>query len=228
MLAIIDVSEPAASDKNKKITIPSLTSQLSAATTSTAGIVQLNDNINSTSTTQAATPNAVKTTYDLANGRSRLTLGTAQNSTSGTSIDFTGTPSWAKRVTVIFSGVSTNGSSIPMVRLGAGSIETTGYDSVASSIGTGVATNISTAGFLLNGGGAGGSAAVKSGLMTICNVSGNTWAVSFTGSSGQAGQASCVAGGTKTLAGALDRVRITTVNGTDTFDAGSINILYEG
>ena len=29
------------------------------------------------------------------------------------------------------------------------------------------------------------------------------------------------------LAGALDRVRITTVNGTDTFDAGSINILYE-
>lgn len=198
------------------------------ATTSAAGIVQLNDNINSTSTTQAATPNAVKTAYDLANGRSRLTLGTAQNSTSGTSIDFTGIPSWAKRVTVILSGVSTNGSSIPMVRLGAGSIETTGYDSVASSIGTGVATNISTAGFLLNGGGAGGSAAVKSGLMTICNVSGNTWAVSFTGSSGQAGQASCVAGGTKTLAGALDRVRITTVNGTDTFDAGSINILYEG
>lgn len=34
-------------------------------------------------------------------------------------------------------------------------------------------------------------------------------------------------GGTISLAGALDNVRLTTVNGTDTFDAGSINILYE-
>jgi hypothetical protein len=34
-------------------------------------------------------------------------------------------------------------------------------------------------------------------------------------------------GGTVTLGGTLDRVRITTVNGTDTFDAGTINILYE-
>lgn len=29
------------------------------------------------------------------------------------------------------------------------------------------------------------------------------------------------------LSGTLDRVRITTANGTDTFDAGTINILYE-
>jgi hypothetical protein len=37
-----------------------------------------------------------------------------------------------------------------------------------------------------------------------------------------------VVSGSKTLAGTLDRIRITTVNGTDTFDAGQINILYEG
>jgi hypothetical protein len=39
---------------------------------------------------------------------------------------------------------------------------------------------------------------------------------------------SFVTGGVKTLSGTLDRLRITTVNGTDTFDAGSINILIEG
>lgn len=67
VLPIIDVSETSAADQNKKITIPNLTSQLSAASTSAAGIVQLNDTISSTSTTQAATANAVKTAYDLAN-----------------------------------------------------------------------------------------------------------------------------------------------------------------
>ena len=36
-----------------------------------------------------------------------------------------------------------------------------------------------------------------------------------------------ICAGRVTLSGALDRVRVTTVNGTDTFDAGSINILYE-
>ena len=39
------------------------------------------------------------------------TLMTAQNTTSGTSIDFTGIPSWVKRITVMFQGVSTTGSS---------------------------------------------------------------------------------------------------------------------
>jgi hypothetical protein len=34
--------------------------------------------------------------------------------------------------------------------------------------------------------------------------------------------------GSVTLSATLDRIRITTVNGTDTFDAGSINIAYEG
>lgn len=35
-------------------------------------------------------------------------------------------------------------------------------------------------------------------------------------------------GGKKATSATLDRVRITTVNGTDTFDAGTINIAYEG
>ena len=34
-------------------------------------------------------------------------------------------------------------------------------------------------------------------------------------------------GGTIALGGTLDRVRITTVNGTDAFDAGTLNVLYQ-
>ena len=60
-------------------------------------------------------------------GSSILTSGTAQASTSGTAIDFTGIPSWAKRITVMFNGVSTNGTSNPQIQLGSGSPTTSGY-----------------------------------------------------------------------------------------------------
>ena len=150
-----------------------------------------------------------------------LTSGTAVASTSGTSIDFTGIPSWVKRITVMFSGVSTNGTSNILVQLGdSGGIENTGYlstcfDSVFAS---------STAGFIVSV----SSAAVntRSGNLIICLVGSNL----FT-SSGVVGRTDSATGGynsgNKTLSDTLDRVRITTVNGTDTFDAGSINIMYE-
>jgi hypothetical protein len=157
--------------------------------------------------------------------RGGITSGTAVASTSGTSIDFTGIPSWVKRVTVMFSGVSTNGTSSLLVQVGAGSVTTTGYISTGNaynnSAGTGGAS--STAGFAIYSG-----LAVNShiGTMVVSLFGSNQWIQSHnlrydtnTVSSGA---------GSVTLSGTLDRVRITTVNGTDTFDAGSINILYEG
>jgi hypothetical protein len=45
------------------------------------------------------------------------TLGTSVASTSGTSIDFTGLPSWVKRVIVMFSGVSGSGTSHLLIQL---------------------------------------------------------------------------------------------------------------
>lgn len=56
-----------------------------------------------------------------------LTSGTAVATTSGTSIDFTGIPSWAKKITVMFSAVSTNGTSPIQVQIGAGSVSNSGY-----------------------------------------------------------------------------------------------------
>jgi len=155
--------------------------------------------------------------------RGRMTLATAQNSTSGTSIDFTSIPSWVKRITVMFNGVSTNGSSSHQVQIGAGSFTTSGYNSSSSSIGSSVGTISATGGFLLY---VASATAVNSGHMTITLVGSNVWVASSVVKTTTA--VTTVGGGDVTLSGTLDRVRITTVNGTDTFDAGSINILYEG
>ena len=156
-----------------------------------------------------------------------LVAATAQNSTSGTSIDFTGIPSWVKRITVMFNGVSTNGSSTVSIQIGTSSgVETTGYAAggVTSVGGSNNAGATSTSRFLTQGGG--GASDVSHGIAIISLVGSNLWVFSFIGAHSQAGN-SLQGGGSKTLSGTLDRVRITTVNGTDTFDAGSINILYE-
>jgi hypothetical protein len=155
-----------------------------------------------------------------------ITSGTVVATTSGTSIDFTGIPSWVKRITVIFNGVSTNGSSVGIMRLGTSSgIVTSGYASGGAY--AGIATNGGTRsdGLLLDGN-ATGATVVKHGHAVITNITGNTWAQSFVFGQSDSGYA-LVGGGSIALSGVLDRVRLTTVNGTDTFDAGSINILYE-
>jgi len=154
---------------------------------------------------------------------SGITSGTAVASTSGTSIDFTSLPSTVKRITVMFNGVSTNGSSIIQIQLGySGGVETTGYVSTAFTSNTNNAS--STTGFLL--GGASTSSYTRCGNAQICLMGSNLWCFSYSGGVAVIGGGD-VGGGNKTVTGTLDRIRITTVGGTDTFDAGSINILYE-
>ena len=154
-----------------------------------------------------------------------ITSGTAQNTTSGTNIDFTGIPSWAKRVTVILNGISTNGTSNLLIQIGTGSTPTTSgyvanmaYAQITASASGGLT---STAGFIVLNNSA---AYLFSGSITFHNISSNNWVGS--GVLANNTYASMI-GGAVTLGGALGMVRITTVNGTDAFDAGSINILYE-
>jgi hypothetical protein len=161
-----------------------------------------------------------------------LTLATAVNTTSGSAIDFTGIPSWVRRITVMFNGVSTNGSSIPQLQLGSGSVQATGYLNTAGNIysstpGTGSpqGSNL-TFGFGLIGV-SNSSASVASGHMVCTLLSSNLWVCSGVIAFTNASQAVATAGNV-TLSGALDRLRLTTVNGSDTFDAGSVNIMYEG
>ena len=147
---------------------------------------------------------------------------------SGTSIDFTSLPTGIKRITVMFSGVSTNGTSNIIFQIGtSGGIQTTGYAgsgtllTTASSV---YATSFTTGfGYRTENATATHSGATQ---IMLCDSTNGIWVAS-----GTLGSTSLVSGyttgGTKTLSGTLDRVRITTVNGTDTFDAGTINILYE-
>lgn len=150
---------------------------------------------------------------------------TAVATTSGTSIDFTSIPSWVKRITVMFNGVSTNGTSNFLIQIGSGSVTTTGYVAQSGYINTagGASGANSTAGFISHEVAA---ADTRNGSIFITLLSGNIYTCSGnlmrTSTNGVVMSAGAV-----TLAGTLDRVRITTVNGTDTFDAGSINILYE-
>jgi len=157
-----------------------------------------------------------------------FTAGTAVASTSGTSIDFTSIPSWVKRITVLFSSISTNGTNAYQVQLGSGSFTTSGYTSQGTTVtGGGIGALTSTTGLLVGAGV--GAAAIHRGSMTIQNITGNTWVGSAIGSGldGSGNIASRQGGGDIALGGTLDRVRITTVGSTDTFDAGTVNIFYE-
>jgi len=157
-----------------------------------------------------------------------LTLATAVASTSGTSIDFTGIPSWVKRITVMFSGVSTSGTSNPLIQLGdSGGIENTSYasQSVVMVNATTSVGAIHTTGFGVLSGQA---ANIVTGIFQICSVSGNTWVFGGWHTQGSGTATTGSSAGNKTLSNTLTQVRITTVNGTDAFDAGTINIMYEG
>ena len=156
-----------------------------------------------------------------------LTSGTAVATTSGTSIDFTALPSWIKRITVMFSGVSTSGTSTYMLQLGTGSttFTTTGYNAgVVSTAGAGLATTATTTGLPVYPSGQASDAIY--GAVVITNITGNTWVLHGVVNSPGTTR-SGIPAGQIALAAQLTAVRLTTVNGTDTFDAGSINILYE-
>jgi hypothetical protein len=161
----------------------------------------------------------------------QLVRGTAQASTSGTSIPFTSIPSWVKRITVMFNGVSTSGTSIPLIQLGTGATPTyttSGYLGTCSRTQSSTAASTSmSAGFTIKDTNA--NASVFNGNIYLCLLDSttNTWCENGTvGHSND--NTSYTSGGSIALSGALTAIRITATNGTDTFDAGSINIMYEG
>ena len=152
-----------------------------------------------------------------------LQTGTAVASTSGTSIDFTSIPSWVTRVTVIFQGVSTSGTSPEQIQLGtSGGVVTTGYTGQVAQTNsptiTGVTTGLRLAYDLA-------AVSLMTGQAVFFKVNGNSWVGQ--GTMSRSDGLAEISGTFITLGGTLDRVRITTINGTDTFDAGSINIIYE-
>lgn len=167
--------------------------------------------------------NRVLTLQDTSGTLAPLVSGTAQTVT-GTSVDFTGIPSWVRRITVMFSGVSLSGTSNPIIQIGTApaTFKTSGYLGTATT-GAGTSTNMST-GFMVSS--ASGAADIGHGISTLATIDGLIWTYnSIIAYSNQA--ATRFAAGSATSTSTIDRIRITTVNGTDTFDAGIVNIMYE-
>lgn len=182
-----------------------------------AGLIQTAD---TSGTVEIQSNGTTKFTVATTGAYGQVVSGTAVASTSGTAIDFTSIPSWVKRVTVMFNGVSSNGTSNFQIQIGSGSFLTSGYNGAVNN-GAGTNTSNST-GFQVNASNA--ASDLTYGAAVINNISGNIWVCNGTMVNGSVR----LFAGSASLSGTLDRVRITTVGGTDTFDAGSINILYEG
>lgn len=159
-------------------------------------------------------------------GFQRMQLFAEQLTTSGTFKDFPGIPSWAKRITMMLNGVSTSGTSLVQLQAGSGSVQSSGYTSSVITPSNGAATvaSTSTTGFLVSGNSS--AADARTGCISLVNISGNNWICS--GTAAPVAANASIATGSASLSGPLDRIRLTTVNGTDTFDAGSVSILVEG
>ncbi len=190
------------------------TSEIAAATLVTAAdTIASNDN-DTTIPTSAAVIDYVQA--------SGLTYSTAQVTTSGTAFDFTGIPSWAKRITIIFTQVSLSGTDSYLVQIGSGSFVTSGYYAVSSTIdGAAVGSTAFTTGFGIV---AGNAVDAMSGTATLTKDAANVWHFSATIQRG--GNKVSLCGGDRDLGATLDRVRITR-SGTNTFDDGKINIAWE-
>ena len=157
--------------------------------------------------------------------------GTTVTLTNQTAVEFTGLPSWAKKVTVSFHIVSTNGNSPPQIQIGtSGGFQTTGYQSSNAGFanGSGIAAALFTTGFGIGISTANWSAGVTfsgSVVLNLVDSANGIWSAS--GVLGRTDvNAIYITSGTKQLSGVLDRVRAT-MNGTDQFDAGNINISWE-
>jgi hypothetical protein len=156
-----------------------------------------------------------------------ITIGTAQATTSGTSIDFTSIPAGTKRITVMLAGVSTSGTSPILIQLGdAGGVENTGYVSQVALTGSAGSFGSSTAGYVLTQADEQVAGNTFIGAITLNHFGNNIWIAE--GNIGTTTNSLVLgATGSKTLSAELDRIRLTTAGGADTFDAGSMNISYE-
>lgn len=203
----------------EELTAAQVSAFAAAASDTAQGVVELLTSAEAqagTDTTRAMTATAMKA--------AQIQLATAVTLTTQTSVDFTSIPSWVNRVTVTVSGMSTNGTSTPIIQLGdSGGFETSGYVSAGDDSATIVSA---TTGFVVSVSVAGTHS--HYGAIQLNRHSANTWIANGDITQDRAGSVVNVSvSGGKTLSATLTQVRLTTVGGTDQFDAGTVNISYE-
>jgi hypothetical protein len=154
-----------------------------------------------------------------------LQVGTAITSASGSSLDFPSIPSWVERITISLNGISFAATGAAVIRLGvSNTLVTSGY--VAARIGftTAPAMVVTSVTDGVASFGTSAAASTVIGQIVLTNLTGNQWV-----SSGQVFRTTdnvyMTTNGSITLAGALTNLSV--VATTSTFDAGSVNIIYE-
>ena len=144
---------------------------------------------------------------------------------SGTILNFGSIPSWVKRITIVVSGLSTTGTANPLIQLGtAGGIDSSNYLGASGNMTSSVAVANYTTGFGIFGSAQWLAANLLYGSLVLTNLTGNTWVASGNWSLSNNNTVGITAG-TCALGGTLTQLQFITTNA---FDAGSINILYEG
>jgi hypothetical protein len=156
---------------------------------------------------------------------------------SNTLVDFTGIPSTAQRITIMIGGsMSTNGTSVPIIRVGAGGIISAPSAYLNSQIAIPTGANpggtADSTGFPLNNSSAATNGLVGTAVLTrlvggLSNKYTYTAMWGTVAGSGAGTRTMLCAGYVDTGSVPIDTIRLTTVNGSDTFDSGSMNILYE-
>ena len=142
--------------------------------------------------------------------------------------DLTDIPAGVRRITLVLNQVSTNGGSIVQIQLGSTTFTTSGYASNSHAIaGTAVGSTSAASGHIIDPGGS--AAFSRTGFIDLFARAANEWygehKLNVVGDANP--RLHLGAAASPVLAGALDRIRLTTVGGTDTFDSGNIDIAWE-
>lgn len=206
-------------------TFPNLTVNTTGTAANLSGTPALPNG--TTATTQTAGDSSTKlATTAYVDNKPTLTLMTAVATTSGTSVDATGIPSTAKRITLLLDSVSTNGTSQLLIQLGSGSIQTTGYESVGSYSGNAGQYDTETTGFVLEPPTGPAATGKRHGQVVFTHRGSNRYVGAGTVADYGYG-VTANSGGAVSLSGTLDTIRITTLGAANTFDAGAIQVMYE-
>jgi hypothetical protein len=154
--------------------------------------------------------------------------------TAVSSVNFTSIPPWVKRITVMLNNVSLSGTDAITIRIGdSGGLETTGYNGNFFSIYDSGTINVNdlTDNFQLTPSGGGTSSGTNyfgQAILSLLDASTNTWVITSivsANSTSVTARQGHLSGG-KTLTATLDRLTVIT-SGGNTFDNGTISILYE-
>lgn len=211
------LADSAASFANKSVTMSALFNSIQLGSSLASGV---------TGTTQAVNDNSTKIATTAYVDARAPTLLAPIATTSGTVVTQTGIPSWVKRITFNLKGVGTNGTAVKLLQVGSGSLTVTGYLGSSGGIaGSAAASAVQTAGLGIQSGAA-ADRMNGSIILTLENASTNSWCAAGMVSMSNSAAILLVAGSIS-LTGALDRVAITTANGTDAFVAGEISVVYE-